>query len=176
MNRSTRHALPLAAALAALAAMHAPATLAADEAAGCGLGAEVLEGKSGKGSNIAASLLNNLVIPNTTFMTTGDGMMGCDPTQTVEAEQVRKTFVASNLDQISNEAARGEGIYLEALAALMGVPGADADRFAQLAQREYDMLFGGREEAVETPDAERLIDSLALAMADDAALAGYVAR
>ena len=175
MKRSTRHVLPLAVAFAGLAAVHAPATLAADDAAGCGLGAEVLEGKSGKGSNIAASILNNLVIPNTFLMTTGGGIMGCDPTQTVEAEQLRKTFVASNLDQISGEAARGEGIYLEALAALMGVPDADADRFAELAQREYEMLFGA-DQAVDAPDAERLIDSLNLAMADDAALAGYVVR
>ena len=175
MNRSTRRAFPLAAAFASLVVAQAPtAAFAQEEGAGCGLGAEVLEGKSGKGSNIAAALLNGLIVPNTTFMTTGDGIMGCDPTQVVEVEQVRKTFVASNLDQISTEAARGEGIYLEALASLMGVPGDDAGRFTELARREYDALFGG--DAADASDAERLIDSLALAMADDLVLSSYVVR
>lgn len=140
---------------------------AEETGAGCGLGAVVLDGKSGKGSQIAAALLNNLVIPNTTFMTTGGGLMGCDPTQTVEKEQATEIFVASNMDQISSEAAKGSGEYLNVLAQLMGIEAGDMDSFQSVAQNNYDQLFGAGS------DARSVIESIELAMLSDNNLAKY---
>lgn len=140
---------------------------AAETGAGCGLGAEVLDGKSGKGSNVAAAILNNIAIPNTFFMTTGDGMMGCDPTQTVEKEQVKEIFVASNMDQLSSEVARGDGEYLNVLATLMGVEDQDMSSFRKLAQQNYDALF------TTDTDAKGVIASMQLAMLSDSTLAKY---
>lgn len=140
---------------------------ATETGSGCGLGAEVMSGKSGKGANIAAALLNNIVVPNTTFMTTGGGLMGCDPTQTVQNEQATEIFVASNMDQLSTEIAKGDGDYLNVLASLMGVEDQDLSSFRKLAQNEYDNLFNV------SSDAKSVIASMELAMLSDTNLAKY---
>jgi len=142
---------------------------AAETGAGCGLGAEVLDGKNSRGANIAAAILNNLVIPNTFFMTTGDGLMGCDPTQTVKREEAKKIFVASNLDQISSDAARGAGDHLEALAYLMGIQESDKAAFVHLTQAEFDSVFASSR-------PEHVLAALDQAMARDASLSKYAAR
>lgn len=140
---------------------------AQDSSSGCGLGAVVMEGKTGKGAHIAAALLNGLVIPNTTFMTTGGGLMGCDPTQTVKNEEATEIFVASNMDQLSTEAAQGGGEYLNVLADLMGIAREDRTAFELVAQQNYDQLF-----ATDT-DAKGIIESMELAMLNDSDLAKY---
>lgn len=134
---------------------------------GCGLGAEVLEGKSGKGSNIAAALLNNIVVPATTFMTTGGGILGCDPTQTVQNEEATEIFVASNMDQLSSEVAKGGGEYLNVLAELMGIADEDRAAFQIVAQQNYDRLFAT------DADAKRVIESMETAMLSDSSLSKY---
>ncbi|MFT5046018.1 MAG: hypothetical protein ACI8UP_002996, partial [Porticoccaceae bacterium] len=96
-----------------------PLAHAENTGAGCGLGSVIMEGKDGKGANIAASIFNVFPIPNTFFMTTGGGIMGCDPTQTVQNDQATEIFVARNMDQLSTEAAQGGGDYLNVLADLM---------------------------------------------------------
>lgn len=153
---------------AALLVASVPFAAHAEETgSGCGLGAEVLEGKSGKGSNIAAAILNGLVIPNTTFMTTGGGIMGCDPTQTVRNEQATEIFVASNMDQLSTEAAQGGGEYLNVLADLMGIADEDRAAFQLVAQQNYDQLF-----ATES-DAKGVIQTMETAMLSDSNLSKY---
>ena len=152
---------------ATLLIVSAPFAQAENTGSGCGLGAEVLEGKSGKGSNIAAALLNNIVIPATTFMTTGGGMMGCDPTQTVKNEEATEIFVASNMDQLSSEVAKGGGEYLNVLAELMGIADEDRAAFQLVAQQNYDQLF-----AIDS-DAKRVIESMETAMLTDSNLSKY---
>jgi len=139
----------------------------AEEGGGCGLGAMVMEGKSGKGAHIVAAILNGLIVPNTTFMTTGGGMMGCDPTQVVEREEFTEIFVAQNMDQITTDTAKGSGEYLNVLASLMGVPESELPRFTDLAQAQFDSLF------LEGHDAATVISSLQLAMANDQRLAPF---
>ncbi len=152
-----------------LALFAAASAQAAETGAGCGLGAEVMDGKSGRGANIAAALLNNLVIPNTFFMTTGDGLMGCDPTQTVKRDEAKKVFVASNLDQISSDAAKGAGEHLEALAYLMGIEESDKAAFARLTQSQFDSVFASSR-------PEQVLAALDQAMAKDVRLAKYSSR
>ncbi|NND90580.1 MAG: DUF3015 family protein [Granulosicoccus sp.] len=163
-KRSLIHAGALSATLLILAA---PVAHAEETGSGCGLGAEVLDGKSGKGSNIAAALLNNIIIPNTTFMTTGGGLMGCDPTQTVKNEEATEIFVASNMDQLSSEIAQGGGEYLDVLAELMGIADEDRAAFQQVAQQNYDSLFAG------DGDAVGVIRSMETAMLSDSNLSKY---
>lgn len=150
-----------------LASLSAPALQAEETGSGCGLGAVVLEGKSGKGAHIAAVLINGLVIPNTTFMTTGGGLMGCDPTQTVQKDEATEVFVARNMDQLSTDVAQGGGEYLEVLAELMGVADEDRAAFQKVAQRHYDDLF------TQDADAQRVIDSIETAMLSDDTLSKY---
>lgn len=115
--------------------------LAGDAGAGCGLGKVVMEGKSGKGANIAAGILNVFPIANTFFMTTaattGDEILGCDTSTTVMNEANKKAFVANNMDNLSRDMAQGSGVHLEALADVMGVAEEDKDAFYSMTQDEY---------------------------------------
>jgi hypothetical protein len=103
-------------------------------------------------------------------MTTGDGLMGCDPTKTVEREEAKRIFVASNMDRISSDAARGQGDHLTALAYLIGVEDSDLPAFGSLTQARYDDLFA----ADATPDA--MLASLDRALSADSRLARYVSH
>lgn len=139
---------------------------AAEEGAGCGIGSTIFEGQSGKGANIIAALLNGL-LPNTLTMTTGGGLLGCDPTQVVEVDVIRETFVAQNMDQLTTETAKGSGEYLSVLAALLGVPESEVPAFTDLAQLHFDSLF------MEGNGAADVIASLQVAMASDLQLAPF---
>ena len=141
----------------------------AEEAAGCGIGAQVFDGQSGKGTNIVAGILNVILIPNTFFITTGGGLLGCDPTQTVQRDELTEIFVAQNMDQLTTETAKGSGEYLNVLAALLGVPESEVPRFTDLAQAEFDTLF------TEGNNAASVIASLQLAMANDQHLSQFSA-
>ncbi len=139
----------------------------AEEGAGCGIGAQVMKGQTGKGANIAAAILNNIVIPNTFFMTTGGGIMGCDPTQVVQRDEFTEIFVAQNLDQLTTDTAKGSGDYLNVLATLLGVPESELPHFTDLAQAQFDTLF------LEGNNAAEVIQSLQVAMANDQKLAPF---
>jgi len=144
-----------------------PLAHAEDTGAGCGIGSVVLEGREGKGANIAAAVLNNFLIPNTFFMTTGGGIMGCDPTQTVQNDKATEIFVARNLDQLSTEAAQGGGDYLNVLADLMGIANEDRAAFRKVTQDNFDQLF------LTNGDAKRVINTIEIAMLNDSNLAKY---
>jgi hypothetical protein len=138
-----------------------------NKGAGCGIGKVIMEGKSDKGSNIVASILNMILIPNTFFMTSG--VLGCDTTQTVERENVRNTFVASNLDSLSSDMAQGQGEHLAALADVMGINQQDNSAFFALTQARYSELFDQP-----TVEAGQVLAALDQAMSDDPLLSKYV--
>lgn len=144
-----------------------PLAHADNSGAGCGLGSVIMEGKDGKGANIAAGILNSFPIPNTFFMTTGGGIMGCDPTQTVQNDEATEVFVARNMDQLTSEAAQGGGDYLNVLADLMGIADEDRDAFRKVTQDNFDQLFLGN------GDAKRVIETIETAMLTDSSLAKY---
>lgn len=148
----------------------APSAYAQETGSGCGVGPAIMEGKSGKGAHIAAGILNALIFPNTFFMTTGDGVLGCDPSQTVKNEEATEIFVASNMDQLSTDVAQGGGEHLNVLADLMGIADEDRAAFQLVAQQNYDQLF-----AVDG-DARRIIESMEVAMLSDSSLSKYAAN
>ncbi len=160
-------------ALSALVMSAASTTAMAEEVgSGCGLGKMIFEGKSGKGANIAAAIINDVIIPKTFFMTTASIMdepiLGCDPNETVMRDEERDSFVASNLDNLSQEAAQGHGEHLAALADIIGIDKADQPTFFDLAQQEYDLLFPASEQS-----PEQVMASLNAAMAQHPELARY---
>ncbi len=134
---------------------------------GCGLGSTILKGQDSKAANVLASLINSLFPPNTFFMTTGGGVLGCDPTQTVQNEHATEIFVASNMDQLSSEVARGDGDYLNVLAVLMGIEAEDQAAFKKVTQDNFDQLF------LSNDNAKQVIETIELAMLNDNALAKY---
>jgi len=139
---------------------------AANDGAGCGLGKIVLEGKSGTGANIGAAILNLLGVQ--TFAMTS-GTSGCDTTTTVQNDdKQREEFVASNMDNLSVDAAQGQGNYLASLAHIMDIQEQDKGSFYSLTQSRYEDLF------VKSEKADDVLAALDLAMASDAQLAKYI--
>jgi hypothetical protein len=116
------------------------ATLAED-GPGCGLGQQIFAGQTGLAAHVMAATTN------VTFSTQLFGLsfdsLGCDGETVVTAEFQRKVFVASNFDNIARDAAQGGGDHLQSLASIMQIQDTDAERFYELAQVNYDELFGG---------------------------------
>ncbi len=142
---------------------------AAEKAGGCGIGKEIMAGKTGLGSNLVAAILNNILIPNTFFMTTG--ILGCDTTKTVQNEQQGETFVARNMDTLAVEMAQGNGDHLAALATLLGLADADKSAFYSLAKDQYEPLFSA---SGTTPAT--VLTTINTAMLSDARLSQYVTQ
>ena len=138
---------------------------AANDGSGCGLGATILSGASGTGSNIGAAILNNLIIPQTTAMTTGT--MGCDTSKTVQNEQQRETFVADNMDNLSVDMAKGQGEYLAALEQIMGVEAQDTPAFYRVTQEQYASI-------ITAGSAHDMLASIDGALVGDQSLSKYV--
>lgn len=157
--------------LAASIGLGGQAAIAEETAAGCGVGKMLMEGKSGKGANIAAAIVNQILF-QTFFMSTaatmGEEMLGCDPTQTVMKDEHKKAFVAVNMDSLSRDMAKGSGDYLTALADLMGIEDQDKPAFYSMAQQEYTAL------APTGADASGLLAGLNTAMATRPDLAKYI--
>ena len=156
--------------LASIILLAAATSLSADEtAAGCGIGKQIMQGKSGKSNNIVAAILNDALIPKTFFMTTGDGTLGCDPSETVKNEQPRETFVAANLDGLSEDIAKGQGDHLSALAQVMGIEDEDKPSFYSLTQSHYETLFDQ-----DSTSAKQMLSALDNALLRTPNLAKYV--
>ncbi|MGI9303726.1 MAG: DUF3015 family protein [Gammaproteobacteria bacterium] len=118
--------------------------LAEETGAGCGIGKAVMEGKSGKGANIGASILNDILVARTFFMSTAasmdDELLGCDPSQTVMKEQRKDEYLSANMDNLSRDMAQGAGAHLEALATIMEIDEQDKAAFYEMAQQEFAAL------------------------------------
>lgn len=144
-----------------------PFTVNASDGSGCGLGKLILEGKSGKGANIGAAILNNAIFPQTSAMTSGT--MGCDTTTLVKNEQQKRdVFVASNIDNLSVDVAQGKGDYLSSLAQIMKIEDEDKGVFYTLAQLHYEEMFVS---SLQTNETLAVLDN---AMASNTSLAKYI--
>lgn len=112
----------------------------ADSGPGCGLGQQVFAGQSGLGAHVMAATTNGSS-SNQLFGLSFDSL-GCDGETVITAAFQRDIYVASNLDNLARDAAKGGGQHLQSLAALMQMEEQDATQFYQLAQTNYDQLFG----------------------------------
>lgn len=157
------------AACCVLALGSATAAYAGEKSGGCGIGKEIMAGKTGLGPNLVAAILNNILIPNTFFMSTG--ILGCDTTKSVKNEQQGETFVASNMDTLAVEMAQGNGDHLAALASILGVADQDKSAFFSLAKDQYEPLFSA---TGATPSD--VLTTFNTAMLNDPRLSQYVAQ
>lgn len=123
-------------ALLALATMPA---LAAQDGAGCGLGAQLFKGQSGVVPHVLAATTNG-TFGNQTFGITS-GTSGCNADSVVKQEYEQQLFVAASLDNLSQEMAQGRGEYVNALSGLMGCPATLQGEFARLSQERYGHIF-----------------------------------
>lgn len=116
------------------------ATLA-ESGPGCGLGQQVFAGQTGLAAHVLAATTNGTFY-NQLFGLSFDSL-GCNGETVVTAEFQRNVFVANNFDNIARDAAQGGGDHLQSLASIMQIQDTDTEHFYQLAQVNYDELFGG---------------------------------
>ena len=112
---------------------------AENNGSGCGLGKRLFEGKKGLLFNVLAVTTNQIYSTNTYAMTSGTS--GCDADSVVLKEKEQEVFVAVNLDNLSQDMAQGDGMYLQALSGLMGCTSEAFGTFAEFAQDKYEVLF-----------------------------------
>ena len=140
----------------------------ADNDAGCGLGTQLMTGKSGIFSHLVATYTNGL-LGNQTFGITS-GTLGCNGDSQVTADAELTKFASTNLDQLSTEMAAGEGEALTSLASLYGIEQQDRAAFYSLAKANYATIVGS-----DSVTAGEMLASIRTLMAADARLARYVA-
>ena len=129
-----------------LAAILLPALLAApifafaDSGPGCGLGQQLFAGQSGLGPHVMAATTNGTSY-NQLFGLSFDSLE-CNANSVITAQVQRNIYVASNLDSIATDAAKGGGNHLQSLAQLMNIASEDTSAFYSMPQSQYSTLFG----------------------------------
>ena len=131
---------------------------------GCGAGAIIWKGQSGMAANVLAATTNGMFGNQTLGMTFGT--LGCNGEQTVSNEYEKKIFVASNMDNLAEDAAKGSGDHLASLAELVGVASADKSAFFAMAKANYSSVFT-------QSNQDSLLVSLNQAMSTDPVLVKY---
>lgn len=140
----------------------------ADNDAGCGLGTQVMAGKSGVFAHLVATYTNGL-LGNQTFGITS-GTLGCNGNSEVTADADLRKFASTNLDQLSVEMAAGEGEALTALASLYGIESQDRAAFYGMTKANYGTIVSS-----DSVTAGEVLASIRTLMASDARLSRYVA-
>ncbi len=124
-------------ALVAVGFAAAPA-LAGDDEVGCGLGTNLMAGKTGLVNHVIASCINGYTGQSISLTF---GLMGCDATGEVTADAELRKFASTNIDQLARDVARGEGETLDAFAHLLQVPASDRAAFGAFTQAHFAELF-----------------------------------
>lgn len=146
--------------------MVASGTTLADSGPGCGLGQQVFAGQTGLAAHVLAATTNGSS-SNQLFGLSFDSL-GCNGETVITAEFQRNVFVANNYDSIARDAAQGGGEHLQSLAQLMNMGEGDATHFYQVAQVNYDQLFGDM-----TSGHTQWLEKLDTTLSADPALAKY---
>jgi len=130
----------------------------------CGWGNMLMDGQSGLGSHIIASITNG-TSGNATFgMTTGTN--GCSANGTLTYGG--KSMLGSIMGEFSEDVARGEGEALNAVAVAYGIDKADRDAFAEVLHTNFDAIFSSKD--VTAQQVTATIDTL---IKSDARLSKY---
>lgn len=113
---------------------------AAHGPAGCGLGAVLLEGKSGVTFNVLAATTNSISGNQTFAMSTGT--LGCEDAKSARVSAV--SFIENNMVALSSDIARGYGESLDAYLALVNFSDANKEKLKQ----NFDMIFSDQLDAL----------------------------
>ncbi len=104
--------------------------------ADCGLGSTIIKNKGVVSQTIAYTTNGTYHSFTVTTQTSG-----CDYSSIVQEDKLPEIFVHQTFDNLEEDAARGQGPYLNGLADLLGCsPEVHAD-FARVMQQNYDELF-----------------------------------
>jgi len=106
---------------------------------GCGLGTIIFKNNDGLISQTAAATTNG-ILGNQTFGISS-GTLDCNqPAEFYASERLHK-FMASNMDSVAKDIARGNGESLDTLAELMQVPDGKRGAFNTQLQKNFDRIF-----------------------------------
>jgi hypothetical protein len=122
--------------LAAIVALSSSLAANVNNQTGCGLGSLIIKDDS-TAVMLALQATTNGTFGNQTFGITS-GTLNCKKTQFVMNKQTEE-FVASNMDQLAKEIARGEGEALDTLAELLEV--SDKAAFFVSLQENYNKIY-----------------------------------
>jgi hypothetical protein len=111
--------------------------------AGCGLGSLVVEGEerhNDKLMQIIAAIINNIVFPQTSAITSGTS--NCTDTPKSVARMEQEVFLSANINAMIKEAAQGDGQHLAAFAEVLGCGDArSVSSFSELSQERFATIF-----------------------------------
>ena len=155
--------------LLVLALTLAPAgAVLADDDVGCGVGTQILDGKSGLAAKIGASFINGLTFQSVSLTF---GLLNCDGRGmvTADARDLKlRHYASQNFDRLAEDMAKGRGESLAAFAHLLQVSDEDGAEFRAFAQRHFAELFAHDEVTV-----GEMLSSLDRLLAEDERLSAY---
>ncbi len=122
--------------LAAVVALSSSLVASTNNQTGCGLGAVIIKDDS-SAVMLALQATTNGISGNQTFGITS-GTLGCKKTKLVMNEKAEE-FVASNMDILAKEIAKGYGESLDTLAELLQVE--DKATFSVALQQNYNSIY-----------------------------------
>lgn len=108
------------------------------DSTGCGVGTLLFEGQSGVGPQVLAVTTNGSFI-NTFSVTSGTA--GCNQNGVVAFPADVRVVVASNLDGLARDVAKGEGEALDTLADAMTIDEADKLQFRTALKGNFARIF-----------------------------------
>ena len=123
----------------------------ADNDVGCGIGTNLMEGKSGLVSHVLASCTNAYTLQSVSLTF---NMFGCDGKGKVTADAELRKFAATNIDQLARDVARGEGETLAALRPPARRSGRQQATFGGFTQAHFVDLF-----PTESVDSNEMVDA-----------------
>ncbi len=153
--------------LAATLIASSSAYAAAPGGPNCGWGNLLFEGQSGTPTHVLAATTNG-TSGNATFGMTS-GTNGCSTSAPLTYRGKKMIDVSFIMDEFSEDAARGQGEALNAVAVMMEIAPEDRDAFADLAHSNFDKLFPSSDVT-----SEQVVIGLYDLMADDAQLSKYL--
>lgn len=151
--------------LTALLGASASAMAEAPGGPNCGWGNMLMDGQSGLGSHIIASITNGSTGNATFGMTTGTN--GCSANGTLTYGG--KSLIGAVMDEFGEDVARGDGEALTAVAVSMGISEGDRPLFKSVMHENFNMLFPSQDVT-----AEQVTSSIIEIMRANDQLAKYV--
>jgi len=145
-----------------------PAYSATDEGVGCGVGAIVMDGKSGKNSHIVASIIDQVV---GSFQLWGmtSGTLGCDTSKKIQPYGGGSaSFIHKNQAQFLADVSRGEGEVLDNFVTLMKVEKQDQQKFKSTLKSNFSNIFNNP-----VKNSSEVMDSINQVLLTDSELGKY---
>ena len=149
----------------ALLGMSASAMAEAPGGPNCGWGNMIMDGDSGLGSHLIASITNGSTGNATFGMTSGTNGCSTDGKLTYGG----KSMVAAVMDEFGEDVARGDGEALTAVAVSMGVEEQDRELFKSVMHQNFAVLFPSQDIT-----AEQVSNTIVVLMKANDQLARYV--